>query len=139
MAGKFVASRSATPLTYVRYGGSGNIVPLRTVTINGGHGLTTNSLELVDGAVLTPVSDDDLDFLLSNKDFLRHQERGFIDVIDHSDEHRAASELDLPTGSQPLDINAAQSLVDGIAANEGGDVELEEILPSGKKHKPAAK
>jgi hypothetical protein len=138
MAKKFVASRCAAPISYVQYGGANNTAVLN-VTIKGGHGLTTMSLELVDGAVLTAVNDDELNFLLQNSDFKRHQERGFISVIDHDDEHRAASEMELSTGSLPLDINSAQSIVDGVADNLGGAVDLEEILPSGKKSKPAVK
>ena len=139
MAQKYVASRCAAPIIYAQYGGANNAAVLREVTINGGHGLTTMSLELVDGAVLTAVSDDELNFLLQNSDFKRHKERGFISVIDHNDEHRAASELELSTGSLPLDINSAQTIVDGVADNLGGAVDLEEILPSGKKSKPAVK
>jgi hypothetical protein len=138
MAQKYIASRCAAPVVYARYGGADNMTIEQTVTVKGGHGLTTSNLTLVDGAVLTAVSDDDIALFMTNKAFLRHKARGYVDIIDHNDEHRAASELELDKGTQPLDINTAQAIVDKVAEQTGSDVELEEVLPHGKKIKPEA-
>ena len=141
MSQKYIASRCAAPVIYARYGGADNMTIEQAVTVKGGHGLTTSNLTLVDGAVLTAVSDDDIALFMANKAFLRHKKRGYVDIIDHNDEHRAASELELDKGTQPLDINTAQAIVDKVAeqTQTGSDVELEEVLPHGKKIQPDAK
>lgn len=136
MAQKYVASRSASPIIYARFGGADKATIVQSVTVKGGHGLLTNSLTLVDGAVLTAVSDEDVAFLMQDSTFLRHKSRGYVDIIDHNDEHRAASELELDMGTQPLDINRAQAIVDKVAENSSSEVEIEEVLPTGKKNKP---
>lgn len=135
MAQKYIASRCAAPVVYARYGGADNMTLQQSVTVKGGHGLTTSHLTLVDGAVLTAVSAEEIELLLNNAAFLRHQSRGYVDIIDYTDEHKAASILEVD-GTQPLDINAAQAIVDKVAEQTGSDVELEEVLPHGKKIKP---
>lgn len=52
---------------------------LRTVKVNGGHGVMNKNFMTPLG-VVTEVSDEDMDFLMKNTHFQLHMENGFIKV-----------------------------------------------------------
>lgn len=78
----YVYSTATCSGTYVEYKpdndkGHGHSVPLKQVTINGGHGVATKHLVTPKG-VVTKVTDEELEFLLKNQAFQRHMKAGFM-------------------------------------------------------------
>lgn len=78
----FVYSTATNSGTYVQYApdtdnSKGHSVPLRKVTIQGGHGVATKNLITPKG-VATQVTDDELEFLLNDANFQRHVKAGFM-------------------------------------------------------------
>ena len=87
---------------------SGHNTAIRRVTIKGGHGLASPIRGHIHGLIHTPqgvvtqVTQDELDFLMSNRSFLRHMKAGFITVDDRKvDPEKKAASMAQKDGSAP--------------------------------------
>jgi len=80
----FVYSTATCSGSYVKYapdngGNSGHAKVIKSVTINGGHGVANKALITPKG-VVTEVTDEELEFLLADSAFQRHMKAGFMSV-----------------------------------------------------------
>lgn len=109
----FIYSTITNPTSYVQYGGldrnSGHAVVHKRVNIAGGHGVATPNRGAAQGNIYTPqgvvteVSDEDFDFLMSNTEFQRHMKAGFITVDDRKvDTEKKVKEMASKDGSAPM-------------------------------------
>lgn len=86
------------------HGGDGRLVEGKSVTVKGGFGLANKQFITPQGAILTEVSDADIAFLESHKQFRDHVEHGFIKVISRGSLDGTAAAKGMTQGdkSQPL-------------------------------------
>lgn len=82
-AAAYIASTHTTPIAYVGYedGPEGGVPHVaRKVIIQGGANVPNKVLVTPKGTI-TPVDAEELDFLKTNKDFLKHQKAGFVQIL----------------------------------------------------------
>lgn len=112
---KFLYSTLPAAQAYTAHKPSGDEslpIPTRTVMIHGGASLADHRFETPLG-VLTEISEDDFEFLKTNKVFMRHAERGFIKVLDEKlDADKMAADMNRASGDVPVtpDDFAAEGL-----------------------------
>jgi hypothetical protein len=121
----YVYSTATCGCDYVQYQDNGSkdlgVIKKRpngkpwVVSINGGHGVATKHMWTPKG-VVTQVSDEDMEFLLSTPSFNRHMKAGFLtyDKKNVAPEKKAAMMED-GDGSKPL------TPADFIPGENGGD------------------
>jgi hypothetical protein len=105
----YVYSTATCSTAYVKYkptsangGGAGHNLVLKKVIINGGHGLNTKHMITPKG-IVTQVSDEDMEFLLQDQNFLRHVDAGFITYDKKKiDPEKKANNMADKDGSAPL-------------------------------------
>lgn len=104
----YIASTLTNPQKYAAFhrGGDGFLTEIEdlSVVLKGGFGLANSHFVTPTGAVLTPVTDDQLAFLEQHAQFLEHQKKGFVKIIKtgSADGDKAASGMTLGDKSQPL-------------------------------------
>jgi len=119
--------------SYVQYEQSaGPMVPpvvKRSVVIAGGAGLAKKRSLITPYGVMTEVDDNDWDWLQNDANFKRHQERGFVKVLNKTvDPDKVAEDMTQRDGSAPLvpnDFAATKqptvgSVGDEMIEREGG-------------------
>lgn len=102
----YVYSTHSTDLEYVEYSkpADANVLPtvVRRVRIKGGAGVADKRL-VTPGGVVTEVSDEDLAFLHTNAEFLKHMKAGFVTVEGtRFDPDHVGADMRHGDGSQPL-------------------------------------
>jgi hypothetical protein len=95
----------------------------RSVLVRGGAGVAQRSqgtrVYTPDG-VRTEVSDDDAAFLLTNKQFLAHQERGFVKIASAArDPDSVAQGMELDDGGKPKTAADVKAYADAVAKKSG--------------------
>ena len=103
----YICSTATAHLEIVQYRTDAGPLPkvVRKVNLLGGANLPPKTLVTPKG-VLTPVSADDLDFLIGNAEFQRLKRAGFVEII------RGKSEDDLDaavSGMEPKDRSAPKT------------------------------
>jgi|SRR5271165_5349357 len=110
----YVYSTATCAGTYVDYGptepnSKQHAVARRKVTIHGGHGVAHPTRGPIQGHIHTPrgvvteVSDEDLEFLMQDKNFQRHMAAGFMRVEKKKYEtEKMAADMAEKDGSAPL-------------------------------------
>jgi hypothetical protein len=95
---------------------------VKKVTIQGGNGVATKHLFTPFG-VMTPVSDDEMEFLLKDKNFQRHVKNGFISYDKKKvDPEKKAKNMKDKDGSFPLtpkDFEKGQNDSDDLRIYKG--------------------
>lgn len=95
-----IISTLATDTEYTLYkrmqdGKSLRLQAVKSILIKGGQGvMRRRELVTPQNGVITEVSDNDIELLLSNPVFIRHQKNGFIRIIDEAGSKKAASVVD---------------------------------------------
>lgn len=106
----------------------GDVVKIRDIHINGGHGLTNRYGDILSGTV-TEVSDEDLAALRQDFTFNLHVKNGWIIVDDtKKDPEKVISDLNQRDGGAPLD----QADLDAMA-EDGTLPEKVEVLTKEKR------
>ena len=106
----YVYSTATCSGSYVEYHASKDVGTIkRKVTIQGGHGVASLAHHGALGNIHTPqgvvteVSDDDMEFLKQDKNFLRHVAAGHMKFEKKKiDPAKAISDMNLKDGSAPL-------------------------------------
>lgn len=101
----YVYSTLAAPMDYTAYRPGGADLPLvdSVVRIEGGANIPDKYMRMPNGAVVTPVSEEELEALKANQTFLLHQKNGFITVRDKEvDGEVAAADMEGRDRSAPL-------------------------------------
>jgi hypothetical protein len=116
----FIVSKASTDMAFVKYSEAAkNGIPkiVKKVVIKGGANVAQKKTFITPQGVVTRVSSEDLEFLLSNSDFLRVQANGFMSVInDDRDMDRAAKDMTPKDKSAPkvaADYALGADLTDG--------------------------
>ena len=93
---KFVVSTMSGDVEYTAYarkqeGKDLRNIPVKSVCIKGGQGVMKRR-ELITpyNGVVTEVSDSDIEMLRSNPIFKRHEQRGFVRIVDFESERKVA-------------------------------------------------
>lgn len=134
----YVYSTATCPISYVKYkptpkqegserASKGHNQILKKVTINGGHGIN-NKYMITPKGVVTQVSDEDMEFLLQDKNFLRHQKAGFMSFDKKKIEpEKKAANMAEKDGSSPLTQHDFEK-----GENDDGDVRVYKGTPKNK-------
>ena len=81
----YILSKLSNSQNYTQYAkgldGDQINIPIKSVYIKGGADVTNKNLETPEG-IVNKVSADDLAFLLENKDFQSHLEKGYVKYYD---------------------------------------------------------
>lgn len=109
MSRNFVASTLTNAQEYTVYSADG-LSPVRSIRINGGHGLNNRHLITLNGAI-TEVNDQDLELLRKNPLFQRHVDNGFITVTSDDNAERVAGDLESRDDSAPLNQNDVDEIM----------------------------
>ncbi len=82
----------------------GRLIEGHSVTVKGGFGLANKQFVTPQGAILTPVSDADVEFLERHSHFQEHAKAGFVKVIAKGkpEGEVAAHNMKLGDASQPM-------------------------------------
>lgn len=101
----YVYSTLSSTMNYENSGKGGGDLPLVTghVVIQGGANIPDKYMRTPDGAVITPVTEKELEILQANEVFRRHVENGFIKVSDKkADAEVVAADMETRDQSAPL-------------------------------------
>ncbi len=100
-----IASTLTCDNEYVQWNrhGDGTVTKGESVLIRGGFGLANKNFVTPQGAILTEITDQELEFLEKDFHFNKHREGGFLKVIrsGSKDGEKAASDMTLGDKSQP--------------------------------------
>jgi hypothetical protein len=113
----YVYSTLAASVNYDNYSQGGGDVPVsgEPIVIQGGANIPDKYMRTPDGAVITPVTEEQLAALELNPVFRLHKDNGFIKVSDKKqDGEKAAADMESRDQSAPLvdaDFNADQQPV----------------------------
>lgn len=131
----YVYSTLSSSMNYQNYepGGGDLSLPAGSVVIQGGANIPDKYLRTPDGAVITPVTEEELAILQSNSVFQLHVKNGFIVVKDKkADGEAVAADMESRDQSAPLvdaDFEAAGQPTPTTKAPDDED------KPSGNKRR----
>lgn len=79
----YIASTSTCPTSYTEWshGPDNRLIKGRSVVIKGGYGMANENFVTPQGAVITEVTEDELNFLQSDHHFKEHEKNGFVTII----------------------------------------------------------
>jgi len=127
MSKNYIASTLTNAQEYTVYDG---INPIKSIRVNGGHGLNNRHLVTLNGAI-TEVNDEDLGLLKSNPLFQRHVDNGFITVTSDDNAERVAGDLESRDASAPMNQNDVDNLMEDI--NLGVTLDFDDPTAASKK------
>lgn len=120
----YVYSTLSSSVNYPVYGKGGGDLPLieRNITIQGGANIPDKYMRTPDGAVITPVSEEDLAALEANSVFRLHKDNGFIRVEDKKhDGEKVAADMTGRDQSAPLVDADFEEGKEPVSAKAGDD------------------
>lgn len=123
----YVYSTLSSSMNYQNYekGGGDLAIPGQSVVIQGGANIPDKYMRAPDGAVITPVTEEELALLQANNVFQLHVKNGFIKVSDKKQSGEvAASDMETRDQSAPLvdaDFEAAGQPTPTTKADEDKD------------------
>ena len=127
MSKNYITSSLTNAQEYTVYDG---INPVKSIRVNGGHGLNNRHLITLNGAV-TEVSDEDLALLRANPLFQRHVDNGYIKVTGDDNGERVAGDLESRDSSAPMNQNDVDELMEDI--NLGVTLDFDDPSAASKK------
>lgn len=130
----YIASTLSNSQDINLYGGITGTDILKTIHINGGHGLMNRHLVTLDG-VITHVSDEDLALLLKNDQVQYWINKGFLKVTDQKDPAKAVSDMQGRDEAAPMTQNDVDVLIDENINDKSPNVDIELTFDDGQAPK----
>lgn len=130
----YIASTLTNSQDINLYGGITGTDVIKTIHINGGHGLVNRHLETLDG-VITHVSDEDLALLLKHDQIKYWIAKGFIKVTDQTDPSKAVSDMESRDEAAPMTQNDVDALIDENINSKSPNVDVELTFDDGLQPK----
>jgi hypothetical protein len=127
MSKNYIASTLTNAQEYTVYNG---INAIKSIRVNGGHGLNNRHLITLNGAI-TEVSDEDLGLLRANPLFQRHVDNGFLTVTGDNNGERVAGNLESRDSSAPMNQNDVDDLMEDV--NLGVTLDFDDPTAASKK------
>jgi hypothetical protein len=101
----YVYSTLAASMNYTKHGKGGGDLPVEegNVFIAGGANIPDKYMRTPEGAVVTPVTEEDVELLRANPVFVLHEKNGFVEISDKKvDGEKAAANMEGRDQSAPL-------------------------------------
>lgn len=118
----WIASTLSAPMVYTSWGPGGGDIPNQTggVNIAGGANIPDKYMRTPEGAVLTPVTAEELEILMSDKTFQLHEKNGFIKILDKEPKNAEIPAADME-GRDPSAPLVDQDFDDASQPKPNGD------------------
>ena len=134
----YIASTLTNSQDINLYGGITGTDVVKTIHINGGHGLVNRHLETLDG-VITNISDEDLALLLKNDQVKYWITKGFIKITDQTDPAKAVSDMQSRDEAAPMTQNDVDALIDEQVNSKTPNIDIELTFDDGQAPKKRKK